>query len=214
MKTLEAVGLEGKFNLVGLSYGGFVGYSLAAKFPEAVERVVIIGAGVCLDSEMDLDEGLFSAKNIKDAANVLLAQTPQGTKELLRITFFNPPDVIDCAPNCLLNDFIEEMNIDFFEEKKECIEAVQKDRKFSDLPKITQPTLIIWGDSDQIFPLDLGYRLKSHLGEVAELVILKNTGHAVNMEQPKELIRLFKLFVIEQSFPQRENSGKGTPLLR
>ncbi|KAI3506253.1 hypothetical protein L1887_28609 [Cichorium endivia] len=212
MKTMEAVGLMGKINLVGLSYGGFVGYSMAARYPEAVERVVIIGSGVCLDSEIDLEEGLFSAKNIKDAANILLPQTPEGTRELLRITFYKPPHP-ELAPNCLLDDFIEELNIDYFEEKKECIEAVQKDRKFSDLPKITQPTLIIWGDHDQIFPLDLGYRLKSHLGEISELVILKNTGHAVNMEQPKELIRLIKLFFIDRSFPQRENSEKGTPLL-
>ncbi|CAH1427986.1 unnamed protein product [Lactuca virosa] len=213
MMTMEALGVMGKINLVGLSYGGFVGYSMAAKFPEAFERVVILGAGVCLDSEIDLEEGLFSAKNIKDAANILLAQTPEGIRELLTITFFNPPNV-NCAPNCLLNDFIEEMNVEYFEEKKECIEAVQKDRKFADLPKIPQPTLIIWGEEDQIFPLDLGYRLKSHLGEIADLVVLKETGHAVNMEQPKELIRLFKLFFIERSFPQRENTGKGTPLLR
>ena len=29
MQTLEAVGLMGKINLVGLSYDGFVGYSMA-----------------------------------------------------------------------------------------------------------------------------------------------------------------------------------------
>lgn len=212
METMEAVGLMGKINLVGLSYGSFVGYSMAAKFPEAIERVVLIGAGVCLDCDMDLEEGLFSAKNIKDAANVLLPPSPEGTRELLRITFYKPPPA-DLVPNCMLNDFIEEMNVEYFEEKKECIEAVQKDRKFSDLPKIPQPTLIIWGEQDQIFPLDLGYRLKSHLGESSELEVLKKTGHAVNMEQPKELIKLFKLFFIERSFPQRENSGKETPLL-
>lgn len=106
MMTMEALGVMGKINMVGLSYGGFVAYSMAAKFPEAFERVVILGAGVCLDSEIDLEEGLFSAKNIKDAANVLLAQTPEGIRELLTITFFNPPNV-NCAPNCVLNDFIE-----------------------------------------------------------------------------------------------------------
>ncbi|GKA92148.1 alpha/beta hydrolase fold-1, partial [Tanacetum coccineum] len=100
-----------------------------------------------------------------------------------------------------------EMNIDYFEEKKECIEAVQKDRKFSDLPKITQPTLIIWGENDEIFPLELGNRLKSHLGDSAELVVLKKTGHAINMEQPKELCRLFKMFFIDQSLPKDENVG-------
>lgn len=207
MRTLEAVGLTEKINLVGLSYGGFVGYSMAAQFPEAIERVVIVGSGVSLDSEIDLEEGLFSSKNIKDAANILLAQTPDKTRELVRISFYKPPPT-NLAPSCLMNDFIDEMNIDYFEEKRQCIEAVQKDRKLSDLPKISQPTLIIWGENDQIFPLELGYRLKSHLGEGAELVVLKKTGHAMNMEQPKELCRLFKLFLIDQSLPQHENVGR------
>ncbi|KVH94786.1 Alpha/beta hydrolase fold-1 [Cynara cardunculus var. scolymus] len=197
MRTLESVGLIGKINLVGLSYGGFVGYSMANQFPEAIERVVIVGSGVSLDSEIDLEEGLFSSKNIKDAANILLAQTPEKTRELLRISFYKPPPP-NLAPSCLINDFIDEMNVDYFEEKRECIEAVQKDRKFSDLPKIIQqPTLIVWGENDAIFPLDLG-----HLGEGAELIVLKKTGHAMNMEQPKELCRLFKLFLIQHSLPQ------------
>nr|GEV71264.1 alpha/beta hydrolase fold-1 [Tanacetum cinerariifolium] len=206
MTALERVGLTGKFNLVGLSYGGFVGYNMALQFPEVVERVVIIGSGVSLDSDIDVEGGLFSAKNIKDAANILLAQTPEKTRELLKISFYKPLNP-NLAPSCLIKDFIDEMNIDYFEEKKECIEAVQKDRKFSDLPKITQPTLIIWGENDEIFPLELGNRLKSHLGDSAELVVLKKTGHAINMEQPKELCRLFKMFFIDQSLPKDENVG-------
>ncbi|KAL8262574.1 hypothetical protein R6Q59_023923 [Mikania micrantha] len=204
MRTLEGVGLRGKFNLVGLSYGGFVGYSMAVRFPEAVERVVIVGSGVSLDVEMDLEDGLFCSKNIKDAANVLLAQTPEMAKELLRIAFYKAPNT-NFVPSCLIRDYIHEMNVGYFEEKKECIEAVQKDRKFSDLPKITQPTLIIWGEHDEIFPLELGHRLKRHLGENAELVVLNKTGHAINIEQPKELCRLFNLFLISHERLEPKN---------
>lgn len=105
MRALERVGLTGKFNLVGLSYGGFVGYSMAVQFPEVVERVVIIGSGVSLDSDRDVEEGLFSANNIKDAANILLAQTPEKTRELLKISFYKPLNP-NLAPSCLIKDFI------------------------------------------------------------------------------------------------------------
>ncbi|KAE8704922.1 hypothetical protein F3Y22_tig00110432pilonHSYRG00074 [Hibiscus syriacus] len=81
--------------------------------------------------------------------------------------------------------------------RKELIQALHKDRKLSDLPKITQPTLIIWGEYDQIFPLDLAYRLKRLLGDNAELVIIKNAGHAINIEKPKELYKHFKSFLID-----------------
>lgn len=83
------------------------------------------------------------------------------------------------------------MCTDYVEEKRDLIRAIPKDRKLSDLPKIsqvrhfflsvfflfshkglsnakwliiffhfTQPSLIIWGEHDQVFPLELAYRLK------------------------------------------------------
>ncbi|GJR11805.1 alpha/beta hydrolase fold-1 [Tanacetum coccineum] len=106
MTALERVGLTGKFNLVGLSYGGFVGYNMALQFPEVVDRVMIIGSGVSLDSDIDVEEGLFSAKNIKDAANILLAQTPEKTRELLKISFYKPLNP-NLAPSCLIKDYID-----------------------------------------------------------------------------------------------------------
>ncbi|MCL7039188.1 hypothetical protein MKW94_012648, partial [Papaver nudicaule] len=48
----------------------------------------------------------------------------------------------------------------YIEEKRDMIQNILKDRQCSNLPRITQPTLIVWGEEDQIFPLELGYRLK------------------------------------------------------
>ncbi|KAJ0096982.1 hypothetical protein Patl1_28206 [Pistacia atlantica] len=193
MGVLEAHGVE-RLSVVGISYGGFVGYSLAAQFKEKVERVVLIGAGVCLE-EKDMEQGLFKVKNIDEAAEILLPQRPEKMKELLRLTFYKPPKN---APSCFFNDFIEVMCTQHIQERKELLQALLKGRKLSDLPKITQPTLIIWGDHDQVFPPELAHRLKSHLGENAELKMLKNTGHAVNVEKPKEMYKHLKAFLIDQ----------------
>lgn len=94
-------------NIVGLSYGGFVGYSLAAQFPEAVERIVIGCAGVCLE-EKDMDEGLFKVKSVEEAMDLLLAQTPEKLRELMRLSFYKP---IQHLPSCFLSDFI---NVSFW----------------------------------------------------------------------------------------------------
>ncbi|KAI8012855.1 hypothetical protein LOK49_LG05G01416 [Camellia lanceoleosa] len=48
----------------------------------------------------------------------------------------------------------------YLQERKELVQALHKDIKLSDLPKITQPMLTIWGNQDQIFPLELAHRLK------------------------------------------------------
>ncbi|KAL0366399.1 UNVERIFIED_CONTAM: hypothetical protein Sradi_3530000 [Sesamum radiatum] len=89
----------------------------------------------------------------------------------------------------------------FVEEKKELLRAIAKDRKLSDLPKISQPTLIVWGDLDRIFPIELADRLKRHLGENAELLVIKNTGHAFIHEKPKEFHRHLKTFLLKQDSP-------------
>ncbi|XP_035845974.1 uncharacterized protein LOC118492219 [Helianthus annuus] len=92
-----------RMRVVGLSYGGFVAYSLAAQFKEMVERVVICCAGVCLE-EKDLEDGLFPVKSLEEAAEILLPQTPEKMKELMRFTFVKPPVK---TPNCILVDFIQ-----------------------------------------------------------------------------------------------------------
>ncbi|CAI9262545.1 unnamed protein product [Lactuca saligna] len=195
-RVMEANSVK-RMRVVGLSYGGFVAYSLAAEFKEAVERVVICCAGVCLE-EKDLAEGLFPVKTLEEAADILLPQTPEKMKELMRFTFVKPPVK---TPNCILVDFIDEMNKEHVEEKKELIHALCKDRKISEIPKIPQPTMIIWGDKDQVFPLELGYRLKRHLGDNADMVVIKNTGHAYIVEKPKEFYKHLKSFLLPQIPP-------------
>uniref|UniRef100_UPI001CB8BDBD pimeloyl-[acyl-carrier protein] methyl ester esterase-like n=1 Tax=Erigeron canadensis TaxID=72917 RepID=UPI001CB8BDBD len=186
-----------KMRVVGLSYGGFVAYRMAVEYIDIVERVVICCAGVSLE-ERDLENGLFPVKSLEEAAEMLLPQTPEKMKELMRFTFVKPPVK---TPNCILVDFIDEMNKENVAEKKELVHALAKDRKFSELPKIPQPTLIIWGDKDQVFPMELGYRLKRHLGDNADMVVLKDTGHAYIAEKPKEFYKHLKSFLLPQVPP-------------
>ncbi|XP_057783812.1 uncharacterized protein LOC131001431 isoform X2 [Salvia miltiorrhiza] len=133
-RAMEAAGVRGRMSVVGLSYGGFVAYSMAARFPEAVERVVIGCAGVCLE-ERDMDEGLFKVRTVDEAIQILLAQTPDKLRELMRLSFYKPAKNV---PSCFLSDFIDVMCTENLQERKELIYALHKDRKLSDLPKITQ----------------------------------------------------------------------------
>ncbi|KAJ8755660.1 hypothetical protein K2173_022255 [Erythroxylum novogranatense] len=194
MRLMETHGIV-RMNLVGISYGGFVGYSMASQFPEAIEKLVLCCAGVCLE-EKDMEDGLFKVANLDEAANILLPQTPEKLRELMRLSFVKPTRGL---PSCFLWDFIDVMCTEFVEEKRELIRAILQNRKFSDLPKITQQSLIIWGEEDQVFPAELSYRLKSHLGDNAELVIIKNAGHAVNLEKSKQFIKHLKSFLVSSN---------------
>lgn len=198
MRVMEAHSVQ-KFSLVGLSYGGFVGYSMAAQFAEAVERVVICCSGICME-EKDLIEGVFAVSDLEEAGRILVPQSPDKLRELVGYTFSRPPPV-RLIPSCLLADFIDAMCGEYVEEKRDLIRAVPKDRRLSDIPKLTQPTLIIWGEHDRVFPLELGHRLKRHLGDNAHLTVVKNTGHALNVERPKEFIKLLKSFLVDLQPP-------------
>ncbi|XP_019263927.1 PREDICTED: uncharacterized protein LOC109241618 [Nicotiana attenuata] len=203
MRIMEVYGVK-KMTVVGLSYGGFVGYSMAVQFPEAVERVVLGCSGVCLE-EKDMENGMLQVKSVEEAVSILLPQTPEKLRQLMKLSFYKPAQKV---PSCFLNDFIDVMCTVNHQERKELIEALHNNRKFSDLPNITQPTLIIWGEYDQIFPLELAHRLKRHLGENAQLVIIKDAGHAINMEKPKELYKHLKSFLLD-SHPHTKQDNNG-----
>lgn len=197
MRLMEAHGVH-RMNLVGISYGGFVGYSMASQFQENIEKVVLCCAGVCLE-EKDMENGLFAVPNLDEAASILLPQTAEKLRELMRFSFVKPATGI---PSFFLRDFIDVMCKDYVKEKRELIQAILHGRNLSVLPKITQPALIIWGEKDQIFPLELGHRLKRHVGESSQLVIIKNAGHAVNLEKAKEFAKYLKSFLIDSAaFP-------------
>lgn len=182
--AMDAIGVP-TFGLVGVSYGGFVGYRMAAMFPEAVRRVALVCAGVCLE-EKDLAEGLFPVAGVGEAAALLVPRRPEEVRRLVRLTFVRPPLIM---PSCFLWDYIKVMGSDHIQEKTELLYALINGRQLSTLPKLNQPTLIIWGEQDRVFPMELAHRLKLHLEGNSRLVVVKNAGHAVNLEKPKDVCR-------------------------
>lgn len=104
MRVMEAHSVE-KFSLIGLSYGGFVGYSIAAQYRDAVERVVVCCSGICME-EKDIREGLFPLSDLEEAASILVPLKPDKLRKLVDYTFFRPPPV-RLIPDCALIDFID-----------------------------------------------------------------------------------------------------------
>ncbi|TKY71469.1 Monoacylglycerol lipase ABHD6 [Spatholobus suberectus] len=142
-----------------------------------------------------MENGLFRVSSLDEASSILVPQTPDKLRELMKLSFVRPARGV---PTWFLQDFIHVMCTDHIEEKRELLEAILKGRQLSDLPKIQQqPTLILWGEQDQVFPLELGHRLKRHIGENAQMVVIKNAGHAVNLEKAKEFGKHLKAFLID-----------------
>lgn len=51
------------------------------------------------------------------------------------------------------------------------------------LRQIETPSTIIWGENDQVLPLELGYELIRYMPN-SSLITIKKTGHLLPEEQP------------------------------
>ncbi len=67
----------------------------------------------------------------------------------------------------------------------------------SDFSKVEMPVLLIWGDKDDVFPVDeCGKKLKNEFAR-SKLIILKGAGHAAYLDKPEEFHELLLDFLDE-----------------
>uniref|UniRef100_A0A0C9S816 TSA: Wollemia nobilis Ref_Wollemi_Transcript_6818_1082 transcribed RNA sequence n=1 Tax=Wollemia nobilis TaxID=56998 RepID=A0A0C9S816_9CONI len=194
MMVLKHLGVS-RFHLGGISYGGFVAYRLAHLYPETVDKVVIISSNVCMVPDDRND--LMRTDDSKTVPEILLPQTPDDFKTLMKFAIHRPPRML---PSFLLQDFI---NIMYTEQREQKVELLKQlvigTQEAPPLPVLTQETLIIWGEHDHVFPLDLGKRLKRHLGDRAKLEVIEDVGHASQLEKPDEFNYLINTFLLDSS---------------
>ena len=67
--------------------------------------------------------------------------------------------------------------------------SVQHETVTDALPRITVPTLLIWGKDDTITPPDVALTFKHHIPQ-AELTFIEECGHAPMIEHPAAFNRL------------------------
>ncbi|KAJ0075265.1 hypothetical protein Patl1_33696 [Pistacia atlantica] len=194
VEGLKKLGVE-RFSVYGISYGGYVAYRMAEIYPQVVEKVVIVSSGICC-TENQKDRHL---KRIgRSLLGILVPQSPQDLRLLVNLSVSNQY-LINWAPDFMLRQFIKIMYDSHRKQKQELAEYLLYKGANPNMPILSQETLIIWGDQDNFFPLDFGYQLHSHLGPKSRLEIIKNTGHAANVQSPSQLNSLITSFVLAQS---------------
>lgn len=182
-----------KYNVAGISYGGYVAYRVAEMAgKEVVEKVVIISAGVGMNKterkEMVEREG-------GRGFDILVPTKADDLMELMRRSMFKAPKWM---PGFLLTDFIQVMYRERREEKIKLLEDLIANGAGADpLPVLKQDTLLLWGDQDTVFPLSFAHKLQRHLGEKARLEVIKDAGHALPVEKPIIFNDVIKQFLTE-----------------
>jgi len=161
----------------GLSMGGYVAFNLFALFPEKFSALILCDTNASADTEEKRTGRFEMIKKIQsDGADALIENmlpkligenTKQNKKDLVRE--------------------IEEM---FAEVKPDAAVAALRamaERKDHSavLEKISVPTLLIFGEEDEVTNLDTAKDLNEQIKN-SNLVIIKNAGHYSNLEQPEQ----------------------------
>lgn len=153
-----------KCNYFGHSFGGALGINIAAKYPEFIENLIL-----CAPS--------FKRPLGKEFLPLTQMQKSFSLIRMLYYKVFHPESDVSKRPE-LENNFRK---------------IITQDLSHL-LPKITQRTLVIWGDQDRQTPVAHALVLKENLKN-CELRIISDAGHNLPIKKPLEVSALVKTFI-------------------
>lgn len=196
-KLLEKAGVE-RYAVVGTSYGGFVAYHMARMWPERVERAVIASSGINRrrsDGEaMAKRAGAGAAAGGGGPADVMLPETAASMRRLLGMAVSRRVSIM--VPDFVLNDVIHRLYSENRKEKIELLTGLTTEK--DDTPQVSalqQDVLLVWGENDRIFPVEMAHELKELLGKKVRLEVIKDTGHVPQLEDTAQFNKIVESFL-------------------
>jgi pimeloyl-ACP methyl ester carboxylesterase len=195
----ERLGIDQVAALVGNSMGGFVATEAVIDEPERFDRLVLISAAGVSFAEWQGRPFEAGARIFQAAIPFLSGDRriywtrPLGRKLAFGRLFRNPNKL---RPELLAEQVRPGLQALGFSDALTAIWGYDTRER---LPEIEIPTMVVWGLSDQIVPVEgaLGYhRLIPH----SRLEIFERTGHLPMLERPQRFNPLLEEF-IESSRP-------------
>jgi pimeloyl-ACP methyl ester carboxylesterase len=193
VNLMKRLGIE-RGIVVGSSYGGAIASTIALDHPELVEKLILIGAVTNNKPTRYLLMRLFGSPIIGDILSPLVV----GSRSLLRLRMKRVYDRHSWE--------LDERRVDARHlplrtrgAHRAIIRTVRRwnaERISREAHLITQPTLVLWGDTDREVPLGDGERLHEEIPN-SRLIVFRACGHLPHEEYPQAVIRLISEFVTE-----------------
>jgi pimeloyl-ACP methyl ester carboxylesterase len=158
--------------VLGESLGGWIASAFALKRPERVDKLILVdAAGVWGDiKELPIDVRVSTREHLGQVFRLLFCDKNLATDDLIDYGYRlhlerNDGYTIDSV---LRNS------------PRERLDAV--------INKIGMPTLIVWGEQDEMIPLTVGRNLHQ-LIPGSKLAVIPECGHLPALEKPAEFVR-------------------------
>lgn len=166
-----------KAHLVGNSMGGAIAADFASRFNDRVLTLTLMNAGGADNpaSESAIERALREGKNL------LVVKTPEDFDKTLNLSMKHPPKI-----PWPLKQAIAQKAADRHARFEKVFEQVHEgvtNTNTDYLTQISAPTLIMWGDSDQILDKANADIFKAAIPN-SEVVIYKDVGHLPMLEVP------------------------------
>lgn len=196
--VLDTLGIEGA-TIVGNSMGGFVGCEMAIRFPQRIERLVLVaGAGLSLrhmrherktGARARTENLLFFGLGRLARHTDLVVRSRRLRRALLLLVVAHPERL--CGP--LIAEQAHGAGKPGFDDALDAMTAYPiRDR----LGEITCPTLIVWGEDDRLVPIRDASEFEWLILD-ARKVIYPDTGHMVMLERPERFNEDLRSFIEE-----------------
>ncbi|CAO2193834.1 unnamed protein product [Urochloa humidicola] len=184
-------------HVVGASYGGIVAYHLARALTG--DGGVAVGKVALCDSDVtkgpEDDRALAARGGVEEVTELMVPADTKTMRRLTALSFHRPPKYM---PECVARDLLRKALEGRREEKIELIKGMTT-AGGAQLTRLPLEVLIIWGEFDQIFPLEKAYKVKEKLGEKATVKVFSNSGHLPSQEEPKLFNRVILEFLLQPS---------------
>lgn len=180
---------------VGHSLGGAIALHAAVKDPDS--------GGLVLANPGIISTGVASIAKVTFPPMPRLAAKQFGTRatreRALRRSFANP-DIV--TPSVMDDVMLAARSEGYYEGMSTLMTQYSEGEELPLLPKVSVPTLIVWGDKDRNKPLSEADELQS-LIKGAQLVRFPEAGHYVHEEAPQGVVQAIRDWLARDVSPPK-----------
>lgn len=171
---MDTLGIE-KATLIGHSFGGRISIYFAAHQPDRIKKMVLVNsAGLIKKRPLSYHLKVYTYKVLKKVVTLLPFAGEEAVNRLRGM--FGSADYRQAGPM-----------------RKILVKIVNEDLKPL-LKKIQAPTLLIWGEQDEITPVEFGRIMEREIDD-AGLVVLKNAGHFSYLDRLNQFLIIIDNFL-------------------